>query len=223
MPAHSSSQGCCSQCPWPHSRPLLIHASRGDSRQSQTHRQVWLSLFWGLCSFLLCPGAYNILLCPPRERVNHPDNGLAEKLKGDNQAIQRLAEARSTNHSLEIEEGRNDIKVRKLDYPMLTTTLSERCYLAGDRQNMEEKHLLPETPRVMAKGRNALLSPLLLPSRIAFHWLNLPRSQRNREPGKCNSLWCKAGKRRRMHLRTNWQFTRRLVDTGYEKKREREG
>jgi len=53
---------------------------------------------------------------------------------------------------------------------------------------MEEKHFLPGTPQVTEKGRNALLSPLLLPSRIALHWLNLPRSQRNREPGKCNSL-----------------------------------
>ena len=30
------------------------------------HRQVWLSLLWGHCSFLLGPGAHKILLCPPK-------------------------------------------------------------------------------------------------------------------------------------------------------------
>ena len=29
-------------------------------------QQVWASLLWGHCSFLLCPGAHKILLCPPR-------------------------------------------------------------------------------------------------------------------------------------------------------------
>ena len=31
-----------------------------------THRQVWLSLLWGHCSFLLAPGAPKVLSCPPR-------------------------------------------------------------------------------------------------------------------------------------------------------------
>ena len=35
-------------------------------RLLDTHRQVWLSLLWGLCSFLLGPGAHKVLLCPPR-------------------------------------------------------------------------------------------------------------------------------------------------------------
>ena len=30
------------------------------------HRQVWLSLFWGHCSFFLGPGAHKVLLCAPR-------------------------------------------------------------------------------------------------------------------------------------------------------------
>ena len=39
--------------PTPHQR--LLH----------THRQVWLSLFWGHCSFFLAPGAHRILFVPP--------------------------------------------------------------------------------------------------------------------------------------------------------------
>ena len=35
-------------------------------RLLDTHRQVWLSLLWGLCSFLLGPGAHKVLLCPAR-------------------------------------------------------------------------------------------------------------------------------------------------------------
>ena len=30
------------------------------------HRQVWVSLLWGHCSFLLGPGAHKFVLCPPR-------------------------------------------------------------------------------------------------------------------------------------------------------------
>ena len=30
------------------------------------HGQVWVSVFWGHCSFLLGPGAYKVCLCPPR-------------------------------------------------------------------------------------------------------------------------------------------------------------
>ena len=29
-----------------------------------THRQVWLSLLWGHCSFLLGPGSYKVLFVP---------------------------------------------------------------------------------------------------------------------------------------------------------------
>ena len=31
-----------------------------------THRQVWVSLLWGHCSFLLGSGAHMVLFCPPR-------------------------------------------------------------------------------------------------------------------------------------------------------------
>ena len=50
MPACQGSQDCCSQFPWPHSRPLLTHTS---ARDSWTLRQVWLSLLWGYCSIPL--------------------------------------------------------------------------------------------------------------------------------------------------------------------------
>ena len=47
-----ASQDCCCQCPCPSSRPLPTHASAADS---QTLRQVWLSLLRG--SLLLSPGS----------------------------------------------------------------------------------------------------------------------------------------------------------------------
>ena len=33
-------------------------------RLLDTHRQVWLSLLWGQCFFLLGPGAYKVLFVP---------------------------------------------------------------------------------------------------------------------------------------------------------------
>ena len=35
-------------------------------RLPNTHRQVWISLSWGPCSFLLGPGAHRVLLVPSR-------------------------------------------------------------------------------------------------------------------------------------------------------------
>ena len=50
---------CHTRCPQPCSRPPLTQAS---SRDSWTlHRQVWVSLFCGHCSFLLVPGAHKVL------------------------------------------------------------------------------------------------------------------------------------------------------------------
>ena len=54
---------CYTQCPQPCSRPPSTQAS---ARDSWTHRQVWDSLSWGHCSFLLGPGVHKFLLCPPR-------------------------------------------------------------------------------------------------------------------------------------------------------------
>ena len=48
--------------------PLSLWQATADPclcrRHSSTHRQVWLSLLWGHCSFLLGPGAHKILSVP---------------------------------------------------------------------------------------------------------------------------------------------------------------
>ena len=38
-------------------------------RLLDTHRQVWVSLLWGHCSFLLGPGGHEVLFVPIRESV----------------------------------------------------------------------------------------------------------------------------------------------------------
>ena len=51
----------CTQCPDPaagHHQPMW--------RLLDTHGQVWLSLFWGHCSFLLGPGVHKILFVSPK-------------------------------------------------------------------------------------------------------------------------------------------------------------
>ena len=35
-------------------------------RLLDTHRQAWVSLFWGHCSFLLSPGAHKVLFVPSK-------------------------------------------------------------------------------------------------------------------------------------------------------------
>ena len=55
---------CCTQCPWPFSRPPPN--PRLCQRLLDTHRQAWVSLFWGHCSFLLSPGAYKVLFVPSK-------------------------------------------------------------------------------------------------------------------------------------------------------------
>ena len=49
--------------PRPCSRPPPTHASAGDV---DTHRQVWVGLLWGRCSFHLGPGAYKVLFVPSK-------------------------------------------------------------------------------------------------------------------------------------------------------------
>ena len=53
---------CCTQCPDPVATadPSLCQGLLG------THGQVWVSLLWGHCSFLLGPGPLKVCLCPPR-------------------------------------------------------------------------------------------------------------------------------------------------------------
>ena len=47
--------------PWTCSRPVN---SRLHWRLLDTHRQIWLSLLLGHCSFLLGPGTHKVFLCP---------------------------------------------------------------------------------------------------------------------------------------------------------------
>ena len=54
---------CCAQCPQPCTRPPLTHAS---ARDSYIQGQVWLSLLWDHCSFLLDPGVHKILFAPSK-------------------------------------------------------------------------------------------------------------------------------------------------------------
>ena len=53
---------CCTQCPQS-CKPPLTHAS---TRLLDTHRQLWISLLWDNCSFLLGPGAHNVLFVPSK-------------------------------------------------------------------------------------------------------------------------------------------------------------
>ena len=47
-----------------------LHQTTIDPRLHQrlldTHRQVWVSLLWGHCSFVLGPGAHKVLFVPSR-------------------------------------------------------------------------------------------------------------------------------------------------------------
>ena len=52
------------QCPRPCSRSLPTHCLHW--RLLDTHRQVWVSLLWGHCSFLLSPGAHKVLFVPSK-------------------------------------------------------------------------------------------------------------------------------------------------------------
>ena len=55
-------QHCYAQHPHPSSRLPLTHAFTGDSWT--LNGQVWVSLLWGHCSFLLGPGAHKFLFVP---------------------------------------------------------------------------------------------------------------------------------------------------------------
>ena len=53
-----------------HSVPPILQQATDDPRLCQrlldTHRQVWVSLLWGHCSFLLGPGAHKVLFVPSK-------------------------------------------------------------------------------------------------------------------------------------------------------------
>ena len=54
----------------PHSAPPTLHQATVDPhvrwRLLDTHGQVWVSLLWGHCSFLLGPGAHKVLFVPSK-------------------------------------------------------------------------------------------------------------------------------------------------------------
>ena len=58
--------------PLPHSVPPTLHQATTDpcllQRLLDTHRNVWVSLLWGHCSFLLGPGAHKVLFVPSKSR-----------------------------------------------------------------------------------------------------------------------------------------------------------
>ena len=53
-----------------HSVPPTLQQATANSclcqRLLDTHRQVWVSLLWGHCSFLLGPGAHKVLFVPSK-------------------------------------------------------------------------------------------------------------------------------------------------------------
>ena len=53
-----------------HSVPLTLQQANADPhlhwRLLDTHSQVWVSLLWGHCSFLLGPGAHKVLFFPSK-------------------------------------------------------------------------------------------------------------------------------------------------------------
>ena len=63
MVACCSSQDCCSQCPWPHGRPLSTYTSAGDSqtligKSGSISCGFTVPFSWALCT--------QDFLCPPR-------------------------------------------------------------------------------------------------------------------------------------------------------------
>ena len=53
-----------------HSVPPTLQQATADPRLRQRlldiHRQVWVSLLWGHCPFLLGPGAHEVLFVPSK-------------------------------------------------------------------------------------------------------------------------------------------------------------
>ena len=57
----------CKHChtPWPQ-HAAGHHKPTPPRRLLDTHRQVWVSLLWSHCSFLLGPGAHKVLFVPSK-------------------------------------------------------------------------------------------------------------------------------------------------------------
>ena len=63
IPVCRNLPGLFSQYPWPRSGHCGL---RPPPETPDTHRQVWLSLLWGRCSFLLDPGMLKVLFVPSK-------------------------------------------------------------------------------------------------------------------------------------------------------------
>ena len=59
-----------------HSMPQTLEQAIADpclhQRLLDTHGQVWVSLLWGHCSFLLCPGAHTAMFVPSKSLCPQP-------------------------------------------------------------------------------------------------------------------------------------------------------
>ena len=59
-----------------HSVPPTLQQATADPHLCQrlldTHEQVWVSLLWGHCSFLLGPGAHKALFVPSKSLFPSP-------------------------------------------------------------------------------------------------------------------------------------------------------
>ena len=58
-----------------HSVPPSLQQATANSHLCQrlldTHGQVWVSLLWGHCSFLMVPGAHKVLFVPSKSLFPH--------------------------------------------------------------------------------------------------------------------------------------------------------
>ena len=66
-PSKGPMHACYTQCPQPCSMPHRLHRSLLD-----THGQVWVSLLWGHCFFLLGPGTHKVLFVPSKSLFPSP-------------------------------------------------------------------------------------------------------------------------------------------------------
>ena len=59
-----------------HSLPPTLQQATSDPRlrwrRLDTHRQVWVGLLWGHCSFLLGPGVHKVLFVPSKSLFPSP-------------------------------------------------------------------------------------------------------------------------------------------------------
>lgn len=116
---------------------------------------------------------------------------------------------------------KSDIRAPKLNHSMRAETMGGRGYLAGWK--VEGKQLPPGASQNIQMPAFSS-SPAVQASLIAAYWLNLTRSQKEKEPRKCSSSGAKESKEEEKNDSENKQaFTRRLVDMRCGRKRGTKG